>query len=135
MTDKDLTQIMARLEKLETVVFGAGKSMKAEKKRESAPSGDLDFSLNERAFVKRYRTNKSGPKKFTLLLAYLAKGQVDKNIGLSEIKKRWDKMKGRSLLGAFNMFYPIEAKTQGWVNSKERGAYSLSKQWKEATSE
>ena len=135
MIDTDLTQIVIRLEMLEMAVFGASKSKKAKKKIESEPSDDLDFSLNERAFVKRYGANKSGPKKFTILVAYLVEGHVNKNVRLSIIKGCWAKMKAKSLLGKFNMFYPNEAKTQGWINSKERSTYSLAKQWKEALSE
>jgi len=121
MTNNDLTKIIARIEKLEKVVFGPGigKNIMVSKK---IASQDIDFSLNERAFVKRYVVGKSGPKRFTLLLAYLSKGGVNKNIELSEIKGRWNKMSTKALLGKFNMFYPNDAKTRGWVNSKEYGS-------------
>ena len=95
-----------------------------------AISHNVDFSLNERAFVKRYTINKSGPKKFTLVLAYLAKGEVEKNIEIGEIKKHWGKMSAKNMLGKFNMFYPNDAKTRGWIDSKEYGAYNLTSEWK-----
>ena len=91
---------------------------------------DVDFSLNERAFVKRYVVGKSGPKRFTLLLAYLSRGEINKNVELSEIKKHWNKMTAKTLLSRFNMFYPNEAKTRGWIDSKEYGSYNLTNEWK-----
>lgn len=129
MTNENLAHIIVRLEKLEKAVFGSGVKEKKLSPKVSAVKTDIDFSINERAFVKRYATDKSGPKKFTLLLAYLAKGEVDKNIELSEIKKHWGKMTSKALLGKFNMFYPNDAKTRGWIDSKEYGNYNLTNEW------
>ena len=130
MTNENLAHIIARLEKLEKAVFGSDVKEKKLSFEISTVKTDIDFSINERAFVKRYTTDKSGPKKFTLLLAYLAKGEVDKNIELSEIKKHWGKMTSKTLLGKFNMFYPNDAKTRGWIDSKEYGSYNLTNEWK-----
>ena len=131
MVDQHLTHVIRRIEKLEKAVFGTGKSKKAKKKKEPILSSDLDFSLNERAFVKRYASDKSGPKKFTILLAYLAKGELDKNVELREIKKLWNRMKSKVLLGGeFNLFYPNDAKNRGWIDSKQRGIYHLTREWK-----
>ena len=130
MTNENLAHIIARLEKLEKAVFGSDVKENKISAKMSAVKTDIDFSINERAFVKRYATDKSGPKKFTLLLAYLAKGEIDKNIELSEIKKHWGKMTSKALLGKFNMFYPNDAKTRGWIDSKEYGNYNLTNEWK-----
>ncbi len=129
MTNNNLTKIITRIEKLEKAVFGSnvGKNVSASKR---AIGRNIDFSLNERFFVKRYIVGKSGPKRFTLLLAYLSKGGVNKNIELSEIKKHWNKMTAKTLLGKFNMFYPNDAKTRGWIDSKEYGTYNLTNEWK-----
>lgn len=129
MKNQNLTKIINRIERLEEAVFGKEEVKKKEKDKVTTKSSDVDFSFNERAFVKRYATDKSGPKKFTLLLAYLVKGEIDKNIELSEIKKHWNKMSAKTLLGKFNMFYPNEAKTQGWIDSKEYGKYCLTGEW------
>lgn len=131
MTTENLTNLIARIEKLEKAVFAP--SVKEKKLLEKTPSTNqgIDFSLNERAFVSRYAADKSGPKRFTLLLAYFAKGEVDKSIELSEIKKHWEKMSAKTLLGKFNMFYPNDAKTRGWVDSKKHGNYNLTNAWKE----
>ena len=130
MPNENLAHIIARLEKLEKTVFGSDVKENKISAKMSAVKTDIDFSINERAFVKRYATDKSGPKKFTLLLAYLAKGEVDKNIELSEVKKHWGKMTSKALLGKFNMFYPNDAKTRGWIDSKEYGNYNLTNEWK-----
>lgn len=127
MENKDLIKIIKRIAKLEKAVFGKNK-LKI-KKKDKMISNDIDFSLNERAFVKRYVADKSGPKKFTLLLAYLIRGEVGKNMDLSEVRKHWNKMSAKSLLGKFNMFYPNDAKTRGWVGSKEYGNYCLTSEW------
>ncbi|MGD0651002.1 MAG: hypothetical protein ABSA97_07665 [Verrucomicrobiia bacterium] len=92
----------------------------------------LDFSKNERHFIKAYARKLSGRKKFVLLLAYLAKGTVGKEVDVKEIQKRWNKMKGNSLLGLeFNRFYPNAAKDDGWVNTPKKGVYVLCSSWKE----
>lgn len=130
MTNENLAHIIARLEKLEKAVFKSDVKEKKLSAKTSNVNTDIDFSINERAFVKRYATDKSGPKKFTLLLAYLAKGEIDKNIELSEIKKHWGKMTSKTLLGKFNMFYPNDAKTRGLIDSKEYGSYNLTSEWK-----
>lgn len=128
MTNDHLTKIIDRIEKLEKAVFGSG--VKKNKISPQKTAGvDVDFSLNERAFVKRYAVDKSGPKKFALLLAYFSKGEVNKNIELSELKKHWNKMAAKTLLGKFNMFYPNDAKTRGWIDSKEYGSYNLTNEW------
>lgn len=132
MKEQDLGKVIDRIEKLEKAVFGDKKITKEEKKRKVVAISDIKFSLNERAFVKRYAIDKSGPKKFTLLLAFLAKGELEKSIKLNEIKKHWNKMKAKTLLGKFNMFYPNEAKTKGWIDpTKERGTYCLTNEWKD----
>lgn len=128
MSNDHLAKIVVRIEKLEKAVFGPGAGKKISPKK--TVETDVDFSLNERTFVKRYAVEKSGPKKFVLLLAYFSKGEVNKNIELSELKKHWNKMTAKTLLGKFNMFYPNDAKTRGWIDSKEYGNYSLTNEWK-----
>lgn len=132
MKNQNLNKIITRIEKIEKAVFDNNGEEKIKNKRKGIKNvRNIDFTLNERTFIKRYSPDKSsGPKKFTLLLAYLVKGEVDKNIKLSEVKKHWNKMKAKSLLGGeFNMFYPNKAKENGWVDSKEYGSYNLTDEW------
>jgi hypothetical protein len=89
----------------------------------------VNFSLNARAFVKRHAKQLSGPKKFVLILAYLAKGQINKEISLVDIEKLWKRMKGLIGMG-FNTFYAVTAKDNGWVNSPKRGIYIITDSWK-----
>lgn len=94
----------------------------------SAPH--MNFDLNERAFVKKYAKPLSGPKKFVLIIAYLSKGQISKDVSLENIKKMWGGMSG--LIGTeFNTFYAVAAKDNGWVNPVKRGVYILTASWKE----
>lgn len=134
MSKNDLSSLITRIEHLEAEVFG-GKVKRAEESAKTpakTKSQKLDFSINIRAFVKRFVADKSGPKKFVLLLAYLAKNEIGKNIALGDIRKEWNRMSAKSLLGKFNRFYPNEAKTQGWIDSKEYGTYCLADSWQKS---
>ena len=92
-------------------------------------SGEIDFDMNERAFIKKYGKGMSGPKKFVLILAYLVKGKVGQEKSLSEIENHWNKM--TSLVGGkFNRFYSARAKENNWVDSKKTGFYQLTSDWK-----
>lgn len=102
--------------------------------RKLAPiTAELTFSLNERAFVKKHANGLSGPQKFVLILAYLAKGKVNQDIDLKNIQRHWDRMTAKQLLGCrFNRFYSATAKDNGWVNSPRKGVYALAEDWKVA---
>ena len=90
----------------------------------------IDFSMPLRPFVIKYSKGMSGPKKFTLVLSYLAGGSLEKRIELAEIEKTWDKMTG--ILGMkFNRFYSQTAKDSDWVTSEKKGTYSLRPLWME----
>jgi len=92
---------------------------------------DIDLSKPIRPFVKQYGIGMSGPKKFTLVLAYLAGGDPSKNVSLEEIKKHWNKMTAKGLLGMkFNRFYSANAKDNDWVNTEKTGLYHLRPSWK-----
>jgi len=93
----------------------------------------VDFELNERNFIRTYAKKLSGPKKFVLLLARLVKGKVGVDVELQIIRSKWDKMSAKGLMGyKFNLYYPNEAKTRGWVDSKKTGTYHLRKDWMKA---
>lgn len=124
MTDLNIKEIVSRVEKLEKEVFGKKNTKIQEEK--SHKDDKINYKLNIKAFEKRYVTNKmSGPKKFTLILSYLAKGKVDEEIDIKHIKKIWNKK-----LGEFNDSYTNLAQSRGWVDSKSRGVYCLTDEWK-----
>jgi len=128
MSNNNIAQIAKRVERLENAVFGEGRIDKKEISA-IAPGTKINYSLNERAFVKRYVSKKSGPEKFTLMVAYLAKGKVGEAILHDTIQKHWNKMK--SMLGEFNRFYPNQAKTNNYVDTEGRGKYKLTDEWEQ----
>lgn len=91
---------------------------------------EVNFNLNARAFLKIYSKQLSGPKKFVLILAYLARGKVNKGVSLPEIEKLWKRTAGLIGIG-FNTAYAVRAKDEGWVNSIKQGLYILTDSWKE----
>ena len=97
----------------------------------SAAIAKLDFDSNERHFVRTHGVELSGRKKFVLLTAFLAKGEVGREVPLSEIEAMWSRMTGL-LKGPFNRNYCNGAKESGWVNTKKKGFYSLRAAWQEA---
>jgi hypothetical protein len=126
-------QIFERLERLETIVFRNKKQrIIKETERFAGITGEIDFDIPLRPFVKKYIKGMSGPKKFTLLVSWFAKGDLKKEIALSEIRRNWNKMRAKTLLNMkFNLFYTSQAKENDWVESKRKGFYNLRPSWKE----
>jgi hypothetical protein len=132
--DKQIREILKRLKRLEkAATFGMQDADVGRKKLRQVTSGKpskIDFGLNERNFVKTYAKGMSGPKKFTLLLAFIAKGKVGEEVKVSLIRSKWNKLKAKNLLGyKFNVNYPNAAKTSGWVDTKKYGTYFLRNSW------
>jgi hypothetical protein len=115
-----------------TLVGSAKRAKRSHRTREAPQSsGKLDFTKNERAFLKTHAQNLSGPKKFVLILAYLTKGNIGTEVPLNIIEARWNKATTH-LGGVFNRFYSNSAKDNGWVDSPKKGIYALSSTWKDA---
>lgn len=92
----------------------------------------IDFSKPIRPFIKQHAGGLSGPKKFTLVLAYLAGGDAGKKVALEDIHTCWSRMTARGLLGMkFNRFYSATAKDNDWVNTEKNGLYHLRPSWKD----
>jgi hypothetical protein len=98
--------------------------------RRASNAKSLILSKPIRPFVKSYSKNLSGSKKFVLLVAWLAKGDLKKQIPLSEIKKRWGQMTA-ILEMEFNLFFTGDAKDKDWVETKSKGLYSLRPGWRD----
>ena len=90
----------------------------------------LDFSKPIRPFMKSYSNALTGSKKFVLLLAWLAKGDLKRQVALSEIKKRWSQMTG-ILKMDFNLFFTGDARDKDWVETKSKGLYNLRPSWRD----
>ena len=126
---KRIERLEKTVEQLKRVVLGSSREAKQLTEEETAK---INFSLNIRTFINRYAADKSRPKRFVLLLAHIAKGEIGRNIEIEEIRKQWNTMSAKNLLGKYNRFYPNEAKTQGWVDSKKYGTYCLTDEWRKA---
>lgn len=142
MTKEEITRQLKKAQKLIedsitalSVLEGGARSGKQSKEASVSLSVPLNFSANERNFIRTHAKGLSGPKKFTLLLAYTAKGKAGVDVEVGNLSARWNKLKAKNLMGyAFNVKYPSEAKTYGWVDSKKYGTYCLTDSWKEILS-
>lgn len=130
-----ITNLEQQFQKLETLILKnqGNENISTDISIPQNEEGGLNFNLDIRAFVKRYvagKKKKSGPQKFVFLLAYMSQGNMDKDIEVKEIKKKWDKMKSKELLGIpFDAKTATRAKTNGWVRSRKHGSYHLTKSW------
>ena len=88
----------------------------------------LDFSMPIRPFMKAYSNGMSGPQKFALLVAYLAKSDEQKTIALADIEKEWDRMT-ELLGGKFNRAYSGRARNDDLVAAEKAGFYRLRPNW------
>lgn len=104
---------------------------KAHAKASSGHSESLSFNMNILAFMNKYARGRSGPQKFTLLVAYLVKGGDDAQASIQDIRNHWNKMK-TVLEGPFNPAHGNRAKAKGWVEPEKKGMWKLSDLWMEA---
>jgi len=93
-------------------------------------NAELDFSLPVRPFMNEYADGLSGSKKFTLLVAHFAKGEVDALVDRAEVVDAWNKMIGL-LGGKFNGAHESRAKDSGWVYVPASGQLALLKKWRQ----
>jgi hypothetical protein len=92
---------------------------------------ELSFTANILAFMKKHGAGRSGDRKFTLLAAYLAKGNASTEVSFAEIERQWNKMKV-VLGGKLNGAYANRAKANGWIDTPKHGVYKLSSDWRGA---
>lgn len=111
-------------------VSAAQSSKKVAPHPKTAPSGgQLSFSMNILAFMKKYARGRSGPQKFTLLVAYLVKGDIEASVSWQAIDGQWNRM--TTLLGPSNPVHGNRAKANGWVEPVKTGTWKLTDSWKE----
>lgn len=137
--NKTTSQLAAKLQQARALldecieIAGAAPSRKPKSKPGSSAKTHIptsfDFTANERAFMRSHARQLSGPKKFPLVLAYLAKGDVKREIQLKDIERLWNRM--TAILGDFNRKYSNDAKERGWVNTTKQGSYVLRHSWQE----
>ncbi|MBI2069979.1 MAG: hypothetical protein HYT79_05195 [Elusimicrobia bacterium] len=91
----------------------------------------IDFNAPMRFFMKTHARSLKGPEKFTLLLAYLAKGKTgNATVPVKSVEDAWSKMVGL-MGGAYNRAYSNRAKDNGWADSPKKGVYVLLPRWSE----
>jgi len=92
----------------------------------------IDFTLSNRAFAKRHVTKRtSGPRKFVILLAWIAKGITGSQVQADRITKEWAKVRG-PMGGKYQRVFATRAKDEGWIDSPKQGVFTLRPSWKEA---
>jgi hypothetical protein len=91
----------------------------------------LDFSKDVRPFMKSYGKNLSGPRAFVLLLAWLTKGDCERQVELSEIEQEWNRLTAL-LRSDFNRKFSLVARENDWVEAKKQGLYNLRSSWRDA---
>jgi len=70
----------------------------------------------------------NGQKKFTLAVAYLAKGKKDVVVSSENVKKLWNKNKGL-FGGGYLTMYGTRAKDNEYLDSNKPKNYTLTKKW------
>ena len=126
--EKELIEFKERLMRLEKAVFGSG----TKENPTAAKISELDFSLNQRAFIKKYSAGFNGQEFFALILGYLSGGKELTPVDLSKIKLVWKSCLG--IIGApYASTFSTRAKENGWVDSAKdaRGSYVLGKHWRD----
>lgn len=124
--EKEIIEIKERLEKLEKAIF-VGTTVNT---AAIVDVSSLDYSLNERAFLKRYSSGFNGQEFFTLICAYLVGGKENTHLTLIEVKSVWKRCSG--IIGIpYSSTFSTRAKERGWIDSSKgtRGSYVLSKYW------
>lgn len=106
-----------------------GRVARSASKKITTQIGKLDFKLNSRAFFKKYGKGLSGPKRFVLVVAYIAKGNKQSNLTSDEVKSCWNKhqklLDGKLTTGV----YGTRAKEDGWLDATKNGSYHLTDSW------
>lgn len=97
------------------------------RKKEGLKTHGLDFSMAKRAFIKKYCKDKSGENVFTIIIAYLSKGDK-KKIEYEEIRKTWKSCEGL-IDSSWHSNYGSRAKEKDLVFSPENGTYQLRPNW------
>jgi hypothetical protein len=88
---------------------------------------EIDFTRPIRPYMKTF-VDLSGSRKFVLLLAWLAKGDPEKQIPLADVQSQWDNMSGMLKI-KFNRKFSSEAREADWVDTRKSGLYNLRPNW------
>jgi len=136
MNQSELIKKLNQAKKIidECLIFSSKKTkFKKDKKIGStqfSKKQNFDFTLNHRAFFKDYLNKKmNGQKKFTLIVAYLAKGKLNVEINKSEVENLWNNKVKVFMEGKCKGVYGTRAKDNKYLDSPKFGSYILLKNW------
>ncbi|MBV6474994.1 MAG: hypothetical protein MOGDAGHF_00506 [Rhodocyclaceae bacterium] len=89
---------------------------------------NIDFTQSARAFVLAHGRKMSGPQKFALLVAWIAKGKTDVIVDIQRVQTDWNRMTA-PMGGKFNPAYTTRACDKSWTESPKKGSYRLRSTW------
>ncbi|TSC60297.1 MAG: hypothetical protein LiPW15_175 [Parcubacteria group bacterium LiPW_15] len=95
-----------------------------------AVDSDIDFSMQARAFFKKHAKDMSGPKTFTLMVAYFVNKKGTEEASLTDIQGEWSKMKS-IIKPKFSPTFAVRSRENDWIVSPKNSLYSLRPNWKE----
>ncbi len=131
MNDDSQQKLIVRIERLEQAVFGSIGKNQQDDPGQISQRKPINFSLNERAYAEKYCKTISSAGKFTLLVAYIARGDEKSEVSYALIKDLWERMK--IIIGKYNPAYSDQAKRGGWVDPAKKGFYKLNPSWLEVS--
>ena len=107
-----------------------------ENSKEDSMLGNIDFDADIKAFIKKHVKGKrvSGQQIFTIVLAYLCAGQVDKDVSVADIRSIWSKNSSNFQTKEYQSVFSSRAREAGWVKVSEyqKMSYKLTESWRAA---
>ncbi len=91
---------------------------------------EIDFSMQSRAFFKKYTKGLSGPKVFVLMVAYFTNQQDTAIVSFGDIQKEWSKMT-QIIKPKLSTTFALRAKESNWIDSPKNAFYSLRPNWRD----
>ena len=91
---------------------------------------EIDFTMQSRAFFKKYTKGLSGPKAFVLMVAYFTNQQDSEVVSFGDIQKEWSKMT-QIIKPKLSTTFALRAKESNWIDSPKNAFYSLRPTWKD----
>jgi hypothetical protein len=130
ITNDDGSKYVGEIELSPVLAENRSKRVKVATTTNTPGPQNLNFELPLRPFIKKYSQSMSGPKRLTLLVAWIAKGKAEVPVERADVAKAWNKMKAL-MGGPFNSAYETRARDSGWVHSPKAGVYTLLPNWRD----
>jgi hypothetical protein len=75
-----------------TAASSGRKTRPVERNEPPQVTADIDFGLHVRPFMKKHAQLMTGPKRLTLLIAHIAKGDTKHQVQRADVCRSWNKM-------------------------------------------